>query len=228
MTTHDTGTPRTEADLLENFFQDGQGNNSITAQDMRDFVASTRYFQPLGWEFRFDSEYGDGVGMNNPPNTLLAPTWEKVTFTANTGEDLRYPLTFPEIWDNTNQKLILKDETPGSEFSFANGFGIVRLSCLGSYTGGTIPHIDLEVDVGTDPVAIGGGTDSNVIYQDSSSFAKGTGLTQAFNWIIPLFAGTDFVNNGAQFFIRSHTADCTVWQFTLTAGAIMVPGPAGI
>jgi len=35
-----SGTARTEADLLTNFFQDGQANNSITAQDMRDLVAS--------------------------------------------------------------------------------------------------------------------------------------------------------------------------------------------
>ena len=47
-------TIRTEADLLDNLFQDGQPANSISAQDMRDFVKTARYLQPLGWEFMFD------------------------------------------------------------------------------------------------------------------------------------------------------------------------------
>ena len=36
-----SGTPRTEADLLTNFFQDGQANNSITSQDLRDLIVSS-------------------------------------------------------------------------------------------------------------------------------------------------------------------------------------------
>lgn len=40
MASHNEGIPRTELDLLTTFFQDGQANNSITAQDMRDFVKS--------------------------------------------------------------------------------------------------------------------------------------------------------------------------------------------
>ena len=210
-----SGTPKTEVDLLTNTFQDGQANNAITSQDMRDFVATTRYLQPLGWEFRFDSQYTIGS-----PNTLLDNVYEKVTFTANPGEDLRYPSTFPVIWDNANQKLDIS--------GFLNGFGLIRLSCFGSYSGGTVPHIDLLIDVGSDPLApAGGGTASNVIYTDSAVFAKGAGLAQSFNWIIPLFGGSDFVANGAQFLIKAHTADVDVWAFTLTAGAISVANPAG-
>lgn len=215
MSQHNTGTPRTEADLLTNLFQDGQANNSITAQDMRDFVASARYLQPLGWEFRFDSQYTSGS-----PNTLVDGVGEKVTFTANPGEDLRYPTTFPEIWDNAEQKLVIP--------TFSNGLGLLRLSCFGVYTGGTVPHIDLQFDVGSDPIApAGGGTASNIIYTDSAVFAKGAGVVQAFNWIIPLFAGPDFVANGGHFIITSDSANCDVYQFTLTAGAILVPNPAG-
>lgn len=219
MTSHDEGTPRTEAHLLENVFQDGQGNNSITAQDMRDFVASTRFLQPLGWEFRFDSQYDDSNLPTSALN-LVDSNPVKVTFTANIGEDLRYPSTFPELWDTDDDKLVIS--------GFGNGFGIIRLSCFGSYTGGTVPHLDLFVDVGSDPIAPAGtGTASNVIYTDAAVFAKGAGIPQSFNWIIPLFGGSDFVTNGAHFIIQSHVADAVVWQFTLTAGAIMVPNPAG-
>jgi len=218
MAAHNTGTPRTEADLLQNYFQDGQGNNAITAQDMRDFVASTRYLQPLGWEFRFDSQYTTGSRHTLDSGLPVVPS--KITFTDNLGEDLRYPSTFPEIWDNANQKLIIP--------TFLNGFGILRLSLLAEYTGGTIPHLEIQIDVGSDPIApAGGGTASNVIYTDTQTFAKGSGDPQAFNWIIPLFGGSDFVANGAQFIIAAHSADVNVWQHTLTAAAVFVPNPAG-
>lgn len=208
-------TIRTETDLKNNIFPDNQAVGSITAQDMRDFVASTRYLQPLGWEFRFDSQYSMGS-----PLSLVDGVKQKITFTDNPGEDLRYPSTFPELWDNVAQKLNIT--------GFENGFGIIRMSCLGSYTGGTVPHIDIHVDVGSDPlVPAGGGTSSNVIYNGTHPFAKGAGTTQAFNWIIPLFGGSDFATNGAHFMIESHEANADVWQFTLTAGAILVPSPAG-
>jgi hypothetical protein len=227
MTTHDTGTPQTEAHLMENVFQDGQGNNSITAQDMRNFVASTRYLQPLGWEFRFDSQYHVGNKHSLDSGAPAVPV--KITFTANPGEDLRYPTTFPEIWHPTYQKLDIT--------GFANGFGIIRLSTLATYTGGTLPHLELQIDVGSNPV-LGGtlpedpgtpsdGSASNIIYSDTQNFAKDAGGTQAFNWIIPLFGGSDFVTNGAQIIIAAHNADVQVWDHTITAAAILVPNPAG-
>ena len=219
MSSHNTGTPRTETDLLENFFQDGQGNNSITAQDMRDFVASTRYLQPLGWEFRFDSQFHTG-NRHTIPEWTTAADYEKITFTNNVGEDLRYPSTFPELWDSVNQKLVIP--------TFLNGFGIVRISTLSQYTGGTIPYLELQMDVGSDPIGpSGGGTATNIIYHDSQPFAKSAGDPQWFNWVIPLFGGSDFVANGAQVVISAHNADAEIWDRTITAGAIMVPNPAG-
>ena len=210
-------TIRTEAQLLE-IFKDAQVAGSITAQDVRDLVASTRYLQPLGWQFRFDSQYTTGSRHALSSGSPIVPA--KITFTDNSGEDLRYPSTFPEIWDNANQKLIIP--------IFLNGFGILRLSLLAEYTGGAIPHLELQIDVGSDPIApAGGGTSSNIIYTDTQTFAKGSADPQAFNWIIPLFGGSDFVANGAQFIISAHSADIDVWQHTLTAAAIFVPNPAG-
>jgi len=214
-------TIRTEDDLLTNSFQDGQANNAITAQDMRDLVVSARHLQPLGWEFRFDS--GNPIGS---PLSLANGVPQKVTFTANMGEDLRYPTgdfqldAFPEIWDNSLQKLVIP--------TFANGFGIIRLSCLGSSSNANGTHVDFWIDVGSDPVAPGfGGTASNVIYTDSKIFAKGNDIEQAFSWIIPLFGGSDFVTNGAQFLIQSHGGPAVLYNFTLTAAAILTPHPNG-
>ena len=212
-----TGTPRTEADLLTNFFQDGQANNSITAQDMRDFVASTRYLSPLGWEFRYDSQYDDSNLPTSAMN-LVDLTPQKITFTDNPGEDLRYPSTWPNLWDGATQRLVIP--------TFLNGFGIIRLSCIARAANTANTHMELFVDVGSDPVSLGG-SDSNLIYEDSVVFAKGNNTPQAINWIIPLFGGSDFATNGATFILQSHGGTADVWQFTLTAGAIFVPNPAG-
>lgn len=210
-------TIRTETDLLETF-KDAQPAGSITAQDARDLIVSTRYLQPLGWEFRFDSKHG-ASGSPGGPLSLVDEVPQKITFTDNPGEDLRYPTTFPDVWDNVNQKFVIP--------TFLNGFGIIRLSCLGQYSAQQ-PHLDLFVDVGSDPIApAGGGTASNIIYTGSCVFAKVSSTAQSFNWIIPLFGGTDFVTNGAQFIIQSHGGDADLWQFTLTAAAISVANPAG-
>lgn len=212
-----SGTPRTEADLLTNFFQEGQANNSITSQDMRDLITSARFLQPLGWEFRFDSQY---TTSNRLTLNSTGPVRQKMTFTAFPGEDLRYPSTFPEIWNDAGQKIDIS--------TFLNGFGIIRLSLCGEYTGGTIPHLEIDIDVGDDPLAPAGtGTATNIIYTDTQTFAKAAGDIQAFNFIVPLFGGNDFVKNGGQVLIAAHNADVEVWQFTITAGAILVVNPAG-
>ena len=212
-------TIRTEVDLITNSFQDGQANNSISAQDMRDLVKSVRYLQPLGWEFRFDSQFHTGNRHTVSEWTANSDN-EKITFSDNPGEDLRYPTTFPEIWDDVNEKLVIP--------TFLNGFGVVRVSTLGQYTGGTVPHLELQIDVGSDPIApAGGGTASNIIYRDTQTFARSANDPQSFNWIIPLFGGGDFVANGAHFIVSAHDADIDIWDHTITAGAIMVPNPAG-
>lgn len=208
-------TPRTESYLLNSVFQDNQADGSISASDMRDFVASARYLQPLGWEFRFDGQYTQGS-----PMTLADGVPQKITFTSNPGEDLRYPSTFPEIWNSVDQKLDIS--------TFLNGFGVVRLSFRGDYASGQAPHIDFFIDAGSDPLApAGSGTASNIIYEGTQLFAKGTATTQAFNFMIPLFGGSSFVTNGGQFIVESSGNTCDIWEIALTAGAILVPNPAG-
>lgn len=211
-------TIRTEADLLNNIFPDNQAPGSITAQDMRDLIKSTRYLQPLGWEFKYDATYTSGSPLPLVDYTG-AGSPVQVTFSTNPGQDLRYPSTFPDIWDDTSQKLKIPP-------AFQNGFGIVRFSCKALSPNAVNTHLELLVDIGSDPVSLGG-VDSNLIYEDSSLFAKGNNVEQYFNWVVPFFGGPDFVNNGAAFILQSHSGDASVWQMTLTAGAIFIPNPAG-
>jgi len=217
MTAHNEGTPQKESHLLDNVFQDGQGNNSITAQDMRDFVASTRYLQPIGWEFILDDGQGDMTLVDGTPQQLKIYSYAP--------EELRYPSTFPDIWDKTEHKI-----APLA----LNAFGIIRLSFSGVFTGGTAPHIDIWLDVGSNPIPPVGtgilgdyGSGSNVIYTDSPNFAKAQSDPQAFNFVVPLFSGADFQTNGGNFIIQSHLADIDISGITLTSAAIFVPNPAG-
>lgn len=216
-------TIRTEADLLNNIFPDNQAEGSITAQDLRDLTASARFLQPLGWEFRFDSEY-----TTSNRRTLVDDTDVQLTFTDFPNEDLRYPSTFPEIWAGD---IPVPPQTLPQRLSiptFINSFGVIRVSFFGEYTGNPnpLPHLDFIIDVGDDPVALGGST-SNVIYSATKTFAKSADDPQGFNFIVPLFGGNDFVANGAAFIVKAHEANVDIWDLTLTAAAIMVTNPAG-
>ena len=208
-----SGTPKTKADLLTNYFQEGQANNAITTQDMRDYVESTANWvrNAGGWEFLFDNDYTSGS-----PLTLSDGVATKLTINSNPGEELRYPPGFPGAWDDINNRL-----AP----ALLNGFGIIRISFTAVYVGGTAPHLDFKLDVGSDPVDLGG-VDSNVIYVDSATFAKASGDPQAFNFIMPLFVGADFSNNGGTFIIIADGDDIDIYDIAMTAGRMFAPDPS--
>jgi len=216
MATHNTGDPKTKADLLTNYFQDGQANNSITASDMRDSIESTSNWirNSGGWEFLFDVDYPNNATPLTAPNGV--PT--KITITSNPGEELRYPPGFPGAWDDDNNKL---------KPALLNGFGIIRLSMVGQYSGGTAPHFELQLDVGSDPIAPAGtGTASNIIFTETHVFAKSQNDSQHFNSVMPLFVGSDFSTNGGHFIITATAADVRLFQITMTAARIFAPDPS--
>lgn len=201
-----SGTPRTEADLLANSFQDGQANNSITAQDMRDLVVSIPQWieNGGGWEFVYDTTTSLGPLVDETPTI--------VPISPNVGETLQFPAGF-QIWDSANNKIL-----PPS----LNSFGIVRLSFTGVYaSGGTAPHIDVWLDVGATPLSL-----ANVIYKESAVFAKGAAEAQYFNFIVPLFAGADFLANGGTFVVQAHGSSViTLNNFSLTSARMFNPTP---
>ena len=222
MSAHNTGDAKIKTDLLGTYFQDGQGNNSITAQDMRHFIESTANWarNSGGWEFLFDSVYTSGA-----PLTLLDGVPAKLTITSNPGEELRYPPGFPGAWDDPNNRL---------HPALLNGFGIIRISFEGVFVGGTAPHIDFNLDVGSNPIPPAGtgvagnyGSGSNIIYAESTPFAKASGTVQHFNYIMPLFVGADFAANGGVFIIKADGDDIDIYNIAMTAGRIFAPDPSG-
>ena len=195
-------TIRTEADLLNNIFNDGQQDKEITAQDVRDFTTSTKYISGHGWEFDLDGEF-------TPTNKLLCPgsVRTQVTIDAAFGNFGHPPNeTGSSFWDVTENKII-----PNG----LNNFGLVRLSLTANNVSGPTNHFHIQLDVG--------GGSFPIIYEQVSVFAKGTD-PQTFNYTIPLFSGPDFQANGGKFYIIPDN-DANIWQAAITSVAIYVASP---
>lgn len=200
MAEHNTGTPRTESDLLTNSFQDGQGNNSISSQDMRDLVVSTKYLNTDGWDFHFDDEY-----TLASKRSIAAGVRTKVTINGNLANLGHPPIEgngHQHFWDDINNKII-----PNG----LNNFGMVRLAMTGWSDGAGTNHFDVELDVSAGSFPI--------IYRQTAEFVKGASTIQHFNFVIPLFSGPDFQANGGEFYITP-LADASFWEFAITAAAV--------
>jgi len=167
----------------------------------------------------FRDNQADGSITASDMRDLIA----SVPYLTALGWEFRYDSQYTQ-----GSPLTLTDGVNTDIAGFTNGFGIVRFSLLGTYIGGTIPHLDFSIDVGSDPAApIGTGGDINIIYTGSQVFTKAGSGIQGFNWVIPLFGGADFVTNGGKFILKADGADVDVWQIAITAGATLVPNPAG-
>ena len=185
---------RTETDLLANVFQDGQSVGSINPQDMRDLIVSTKYLHDTGWNFVFDGTYTTGSRR-----TILSGVRTKVTIDGAV-ENVGHP-TADVFWNTSTNKLVP---------SALNDFGIIRLAVRGSSPVAATNRFEIELDTGgTFPI----------IYEHTAVFAKGAGNDQAFNFVIPLFAGADFLANGGEFYITPDE-DAEFWEFGLTSAKI--------
>lgn len=188
-------TIREESYLLETTFPDGQAPSSITAQDMRDFVKSSRYLVSHGWDFHLDGEFTPGS-----PRTILAGVRTQVTIDG-TLSDTGSPEAVHNgnhFWDLATNKLI-----PNG----LNNFGMVRLAFVAQSVTASVNRFEVELDTITGSFPI--------IYQQTGVFAKGAGNPQSFNFVIPLFSGPDFQTNGGTFYITP-LADATFHTFALT------------
>jgi len=174
-------TVRTEDYLLESIFQDGQDPSSITAQDMRDLIVSIKYLNGGGWEFHLDGEYTVGS-----PKVISAGVRTQITIDGVAG-DFGHPATTHGVghfWDTTLNKVVAQN---------LNSFATGRVSFVAKSVASPTNRFELEVDV------VGGSFP--IIYQDTGVLAKGAGVDQGFNFIIPLFVGPEFLINGATAFI---------------------------
>ena len=198
-------TVRTETELVEQLFQDGQPISSISAQDIRDLVVSVKHLGQTGWDFHLDGEFTSGA-----PRTILAGVRTKVTIDGAL-ENRGHPVTAHAIpghfWDTTTNKLVPPN---------INDFGFVRLAMVGQSTAASVNRFELELDVG--------GGSYPVIWQETGVFAKGAGNPQNFNFNMNMFAGPEFVANGGEFYITP-LADATFWTFAITATRTYLADP---
>lgn len=186
-------TARTETDLLENLFQDGQAPGSITPQDVRDLIVSVKYMNG-GWEFALDSAYTAGS-----PLSITGLTRTKITIDGLL-ESSGNPST-GALWNTTSNKI-----TPPA----INDFIIVRFAIQGQSTSAATNKFEVELDVG--------GT-AGVIFRETEVFSKGAGNPQNFNAIMPLFVGSDFLSNGGELYITPDE-DATFWEFGITISKV--------
>ena len=197
-----TGTPREEQYLLDNVFQDGQGLSSISEQDLRDFVASVKYMNGHGWDFHYDGQYTAGA-----PRTILAGVRTKITIDGAT-EDVGHPVTThtsDHFWDPSLNKL-----APPA----VNDFGVVRFAMTASSIAPT-NYLEVELDTGGS---------FPIIFQETKVFSKGAGINHHFNSNMTLFAGPDFVANGAEIYVTP-LADITVWDQAITTCRLYLARP---
>ena len=196
-------TVRTEAEL-QVIFADGQAEGAITPQDVRDLVVSSPYLANQGWDFHFDGTYTEAARR-----TILAGVRTQMTIDGASG-DFGHPAVAHNgnhFWNTSTNKLI-----PNG----LNNFGMVRVALTAESTSAPTNRFELELDVG-------GGTPP-VIYSQTAVFAKGAAVLQHFNFIIPLFSGSDFQANGGTFYITP-LADATFWDHAITSVQIYGAAP---
>ena len=211
-------TIRTQADLLD-VFKDAQPASSLTAQDVRDLIVSAQHMTPLGWQFFFDVNATD-IASAIVISEGVRTTVEIAPFLS---EDLLYPPQSPLAWNSANDEDgsgILNRVNP----QLLNGFGLIRLS-FACWQDSQDTTFLLEFDVGD---TTGSPETSNVIFQETPNFARGTGSDdlQHFNFIIPVFLGQDFSVNGGRFYITPAGGDINCFNITLTLTNTFAPNPA--
>lgn len=197
-------TVRSEEYLLENVFQDGQDPSSITAKDMRDFIVSVKYLNGGGWEFHLDGEYTPAS-----PKTILAGVRTQVTIDGVFGDFGHPAIAHPagHFWDIASNKVLAEA---------LNDFAIGRFAVIAKSVSSPTNKFELEIDTITG--------DFPIIYQDTGVLAKGAGVDQNFNFVIPLFVGPDFLANGATAFITPE-ADMEFHTHALTINRTYIARP---
>ncbi len=186
-----TQTIRTIDELLNTIFADGQAVNSITPQDLRDLIISVQYLSGHGWTFDLDGAY-----TSLAKKTITAGTRTQITIDGGI-ERIGHPQA-GAFWNTGTNKIIPSN---------LNDFGTVRVAFQGQSKVAAVNRFELELDVGGA---------FPIIYKQTGVFAKGAGVPQNFNFIIPLFAGADFMANGGSLYITPE-ADAEFWEHGITA-----------
>lgn len=207
-------TIKSESDLLD-VFKDAQKAGSITANDVRDLVVSSKHLNTQGWQFHLDGLYTEAS-----PFALLAGVRHQITIDGvleTSGHPID-PSATPSLsfWNVTTNKV---------EPSGLNDFGFVRLAFTGASVGAGANRIEVELDVSALPNGTGSPMiNGDIIFQQTVELVKGAGVQQFFNFTIPLFAGPNFQTNGGIFYITA-VGDVNIWLKAITTSRLYTANP---
>lgn len=159
-------TSRTEADLLANLFQDGQANNAITSQDMRDLIVSMKTINP---EFI--------TGLSNPAHQ------EGLIFYDDEHKAVSYYNEDTEVTVNIGQELVLRVinnsgvALTDGDVVFISGASTGLPEVTEAIASNNTPDIIGVVTSGMDDGTIGYTTIFGLVHSvDTSSFTAGDTL----------------------------------------------------
>lgn len=183
---------------VQQLYNDFSDNNTgaITAQDMRNLVASIQNVTGGGW-----AAYYDGTYTESSPRTITAGTRTKVTIDKSTAieDELPYDVSVGNgtFWDGVANEFIPEN---------IGDFYVMRFQ-FKAESSTTPMNITTQVEI---PVTGVSGT--NIIYGHDVVMDKGNNVAHEYAYIIPLF-NLD-VSGGATFYVKpSETAD--FWDFGL-------------
>jgi hypothetical protein len=200
---------RKVTEVLTALLQDGQGDSAISEQDVREAVISTSPPAFTGMGFYLDSLYTIGS-----PLSLAAATRTKLTNNGllvkrlvnlsgagfSEGADITLAL---DPWDTATNKIVA---------DYLDAFYVVQLAFKAT-TSNANNFLTIEVDVG--------GATGAFLFQ-TQVFAKGIGIETDFVFTWNLFAGVDFLTNGAEIYVTAdNTAD--LYEFGMTINQVGRP-----
>jgi len=204
-------TIRSESDLQE-VFKDGQPANSITAQDVRDLVVSSKHLHLMGWEFCLDS-----AATISSPVTITGGTRHHFTSDGLLAQVI-HPTRHTAFWNPSTNKI----EPPA-----LNDFIDVRFAFTATSTSGagSTNQFELELDTTGKPNGTGSpATSGDIIFRQTEFFSKGIGQTQHFNFIMPLFVGAQFLAAGGIFYITP-VNDMDIWRKAVIINRVLSAVP---
>ena len=173
-------TVRTRAEL-EALFADNQAAGAVSANDVRDFIASQTLTAETGWGVWDDNTYTEGapLAVNNARVQLTNDG-------ANGNTTTTYLPTSGALWNTTTNKIIMP--SVGSAF-------ILRLD-FNAKTASVNSYFDWQLDIGD-------GAPDIIIAQNTRTFIKGTNTEQRFSQTITGYALATFLANGCKIYIDS-------------------------
>lgn len=169
-------TVRSYSDLTGTLFADGQGNGEITAQDMRDLIATA--WSLSGWGSYEDTQYSSGSPWQPTPGQ-----WNSMPNNAGNSITSQVPLDVSSFYDESTGKITGR-----------NGDGLaITAEFIAVPTSPTTTFLDFAFNIGGSLGPLGDGR----IYQRTLSFPKGQGEARVHSFTVVGFTLDTWETNGA-------------------------------